>query len=261
LAEDLRQDAIDLLSELKAKYGAHPALVAYDARLSPRDEHGTQCASVAPFTATPEAAHELFARLLSDEDADLALAGLEDPSAPLVSLRPPAPETSQVQSLPRPQLDDDDDYLAAIFSQPHQAAKTSATQGGIAKVSERDPQALYDLALAYREMGMSQAAIEALESCALAPAWRARAQIALAEVQRVAGDGERALLAADAAAQAAASQDEREAARYEVAMAQLLLGRLTEAAASFAQLPDAWRDVAARKRSLASGRSADSLRT
>jgi tetratricopeptide (TPR) repeat protein len=272
LVEELHDDAREFFRELTARYPGHPALLPYRARVpegeaeplsravsDPASEVATPtsvAAHVSPLVAESGDRPVQVDQWLSDEDADMALAFLEDAAAPLIEVDAPGPTlgAASAPAATEPVIasgitdedDDEDAYLSSIFEGGGNSRKTAAGVAARSEITEQEPSALFDLGLAYREMAMNEAAIEALVASGADPEFAARSSVILAELYRNSGALADALSAAEKALNAAASDDELQAARYERALA-LLDMSLTEAAlADFECLPSGWRDVDAR---------------
>lgn len=213
--QGLEDDAEAALDDLEARYPGHPEIAAFRG-IGPAEE--------------PEVG-------LIEADA----------AEPLMSF-----EDSEGGAEPPMILDEDEDedaYLSAIFAEPSEskpkaAASTSASGAGanVAEGQSVDAATAFDLGVAYREMGLVDAAITQFETAAGDPKWRARALTMLGTLRVHRGETEQAISDLNEATGLAQTPAEASEAAYELGVLYEMLGDTGSAIAQFLQVDPGYRD-------------------
>ncbi|MBL9106570.1 MAG: tetratricopeptide repeat protein [Myxococcales bacterium] len=184
------------------------------------------------------------------EFADRFAAGakLESASAPVVVEDLPATRAAPAvapATVQRLEEEDDDDFLASIFSEPASRTIGKATQPTRAKADLEDgadAQTFFDLGTAYREMGLDDDALAQFELAAKDPRWTSRARIMMASLRAQRGDNARAVADLETAIEHAADDDERSEARYELGVLFQTTGDDARAVEVLQQVTPGYRD-------------------
>ena len=143
----------------------------------------------------------------------------------------------QPSAEPLVSFDDDDDedaYLSAIFAdpvKPKAKARTDDSSPGanVAEGQAVDAATAFDLGVAYREMGLVDAAITQFETAASDPQWRARALTLLGALRVHRGETDQAITDLKEAVRLASTPSEASEAAYELGVLYEVIGD-TEAA-------------------------------
>ena len=219
LDQGLDEDADAALDDLAERYPGHPDILAL--RGGPAEEE------------------EAPAVLLEAEAAE-PLFDVDEPSA----------------ATPLPSFDEDedeDDYLSAIFADPSEqseskssgAAATSDGGGAGANLAEGqsvDAATAFDLGVAYREMGLVDAAITQFEGAAGDPQWRARALTMLGALRVHQGQTDVAIANLQEAVGLASTGAESSEAAYELAVLYEKLGDTSSAVQQLQSVAPGYRD-------------------
>ncbi|MEM7157731.1 MAG: tetratricopeptide repeat protein [Myxococcota bacterium] len=217
LDQGLDEDAEAALEDLDQRYPGHPEIRAL--RGGPAEEE------------------EAPAVLLEAEAAE-PLFDVDEPSAatPLLSFD---------------EDEDEDDYLSSIFAEPSErenkpsAAATSDGGGAGANLAEGqsvDAATAFDLGVAYREMGLVDAAIAQFEGAAGDPQWRARALTMLGALRVHQGQTEVAIANLQEAVGLASTGPESSEAAYELAVLYEKLGDTSSAVQQLQSVTPGYRD-------------------
>lgn len=194
-----------------------------------------------------------------DDDAEGALEDLREryPGHPaLAELERQKSETEtalrSMQSGAEPLLDlvseedaEEDAYLSAIFSNDD-AAAPRGRQAGIkaraADVAEADARTHFDLAMAYREMGLVDEALREFEAAGNDQVWRSRSLTLAATLRVHRGETKQAIADLQRAVVTAQTDDERCEARYELATVYQHIGDLGAAIELLESVPEGYRE-------------------
>lgn len=208
----------------------------------------------------PEPEPELIAEpsssvpeVLDDDDVESLVTFDDDDVAdePLVSLEP----DDGAAAAPLVSFDDDEDdedaYLSAIFADPVKPKAKPRTDDSTpgAKVSEGqavDAATAFDLGVAYREMGLVDAAITQFETAARAPEWRARALTLLGALRLHRGETDQAITDLQEAVQLATTPAEASEAAYELGVLYEVIGDTEAAIQQLLTVAPGYRDRDAR---------------
>ncbi|MCH9682538.1 MAG: tetratricopeptide repeat protein [Deltaproteobacteria bacterium] len=202
-----------------------------------------------------------------DDDAEAALADLERrnpghpdlrtfrgdpdevPAPSLVEAEAAAPlvDVDETESLTSFDEDADEDaYLSAIFAAPAEReskpAGASAAGAGVAAGQSVDAATAFDLGVAYREMGLVDAAIAQFETAAIDEQWRARALTMLGTLRVHQGATDQAIHDLQQAVGLATTSDESSEAAYELGVLYEMLGDAGAAVAQLQQVAPGYRD-------------------
>ncbi len=150
--------------------------------------------------------------------------------------------------------DEDDDYLADIFSgsKPEEkaskgaAAPTGDAPRARAEVSGADAGTHFDLGTAYHGMGLADDALREFASAAQDPVWKARSLVMTAQIRVGLGQIDQAVADLREAVQSAQTKDESNHAAYELAVILTNEGNEEDAANLLTDLPAGYRDRDAR---------------
>ena len=138
--------------------------------------------------------------------------------------------------------EDVDAYLSAIFSdEPAREPKQVSFQAR-AQVEDADAGTLFDLGMAYRDMGLIDEAIGQFEQAASDPRWKARALVMMATLRVHRGETTEAIGTLRDAVDSAKTQDERSEARYELGLVYAKLGETNAAIEMFESVEPGFRD-------------------
>ena len=139
-----------------------------------------------------------------------------------------------------------DAYLSSIFgddAEPAQAPKrqveVKARAADVAGANARDH---FDLGMAYREMGLVDEALTQFESAATDPVWRSRSLVMAGVLRTHRGETAQAVEDLQEAIDAAATEDERCEAQYELAVLYEKVGDTASAIAHLQDVTAGYRD-------------------
>ncbi len=151
--------------------------------------------------------------------------------------------------------DDDEEnaYLSAIFSEGSTKRAPSGQAKARAQVDDADAGTHFDLATAYREMGLVEEAIGAFETAARDPRWRARALVSMAALVVHRGDTDTAIGMLQDAIDNAKTPDELFQAKYELGLLYEKLGNSDAAIEQYQDIDPSFRDRDKRLASLKEG--------
>ncbi len=162
-------------------------------------------------------------------------------AAPLIDVEEPEPSSSFDED------EDEDAYLSAIFADPSERESKPAATGGAAGANIAEGQAMdaataFDLGVAYREMGLVDAAITQFETAATDAPWRARALTMLGTLRVHRGETDQAISDLQEAVGLSSTTDESSEAAYELGVLYEMLGDATAAVAQLQQVAPGYRD-------------------
>ncbi len=142
--------------------------------------------------------------------------------------------------------EDEDAYLAAIFSdEPSPEKKSEARGAGIgarADIDDADAGTYFDLGTAYREMGLVDDAIAQFELAATDANWRAKSLVMIGALRVHRGETDRAIVDLEDAIQAGQTRDELCEAHYELGMVFAKVGDTGSAISHMEQVDEGFRD-------------------
>jgi len=221
--QGLDDDAEAALDDLESRYPGHPAIARF------RGKEVQEEPAAAAVLVEAEAAEPLVDLDIGGEDDDADVA-----AEPLVSFEDEDD-------------DDEDAYLSAIFAAPTERAKpksggVSSAGANLAEGQAVDAATAFDLGVAYREMGLVDAAITQFETAAADPQWRARALIMQGTLRVHQGDTNQAIANLNEAATLANTHAETSEAAYELGVLYEMLGDVGSAIAQFLQVDPGFRD-------------------
>lgn len=209
LDQGLDEDADAALDDLEERYPGHPELAAFRGGGTPPAEPVmVEADAAAPLVDVDEAASEPLMSFDEDED--------------------------------------EDDYLSAIFADPGESkAQPAPSAGAGANVAEGqsvDPETAFDLGVAYREMGLVDAAITQFETAAADLQWRARALTMLGTLRVHQGQTELAITNLQEALNLAVDGNEASEAAYELGVLFEMLGDVPAAIDQLRSVTPGYRD-------------------
>ncbi len=228
-------------------------------------------ASLAPPGGWPDLSEDLaeirfFVDQGLDEDAQAGLEdlarqnpghpGVEALRADLNGAQLPPPSASGAQplvNLDTQEDEDEDAYLSAIFADEESsrpAPRSVEVSARASDVAGADAQTHFDLGMAYREMGLVDAAVAEFEAACSDPAWRARALVMTGTLRVHRGETEAAVADLRRAVDAATTAEERCEANYELAVVFEKSGDTVAALAQLDAVDAGYRDRDARVQAL-----------
>ena len=173
------------------------------------------------------------------ESAAAALVVEDAPVAPAAAPSEVAPAAPQFE-------DEDDDFLSSIFDEPAAApapSRKTGPQRAVATLDEQaDAQTLFDLGMAYHEMGLIDDALTQFGLAAGDRRWTSRANVMIADLRILRGEPDAAIGALEEAIAAAGDDDERDAARYRLAEIFATVGNLAAAASTLRLITSGYRE-------------------
>lgn len=270
LAQGLEDDAAVALGDLRRRYTEqHPSLAEFGASPSNRPALSSPRA---PSSPAPSKAPPAVAAAQSRSAGPTATGPKSVPTpanlpkavpaptsgAPHGSTRAPAatkptkPQT-EARSGPLSSAEDDeaDAYLLSIFNDDGTNARRRNVEVKSRNVEVKarevdvagaDPRTHFDLALAYREMGLVNEAIREFETAARDRSWCSRSLIMAAAVRSEGGNTQGALADLTRAVATATTEDERCEASYELAMLYEKLGDTRAAVRQLQSVAEGYRD-------------------
>lgn len=214
LQEELHDEASELFTDLRVRFGdTHPALAPYFVHF------GEAPPQQRLLSGARREGHE---PLLSEDEADQALSALSffpDKDSPGHPLAGEAPN-------PRPESEKD-----SIYDEEPETTGTKSAK-------ER-----FDLALAYRDMGLVPNAVAELNACLRSTDFRLRAALLLAQIERDRAQLEPSKALLEKALAWTRTPEEIYDLRYELGLTLEQMSRPDEARRLWAELPPAYRDV------------------
>jgi tetratricopeptide (TPR) repeat protein len=258
--QGLDEDAVVALVDLELQYPGNPQINEFRVRVL------GQAPAVAPVAATSTAIHDEELAPLAEPSASLDDEGIEaaetmldfdideaeaeveaEAAEPLVSLDEEPAEAGE----PLVSFDDDDDedaYLSAIFADPVKKPKAkprtddSNPGANLAAGQSVDAATAFDLGVAYREMGLVDAAIAQFETAARDPQWRARALTLLGALRVHRGETDRAIADLKDAVRLASTPAEASEAAYELGVLYEVIGDSEAAIQQLLTVAPGYRD-------------------
>lgn len=137
-----------------------------------------------------------------------------------------------------------DAYLSAIFDDAEAPAPTRKVdvKARAADVQDQSARDHFDLGMAYREMGLVDAALSEFESAAADDAWACRALVMVGTLRVLRGETDRAVEDLLAAVAKASTEDERCEANYELGSVFEKIGDSAQAIARLQEVTAGYRD-------------------
>jgi tetratricopeptide (TPR) repeat protein len=235
LGRGLQEDAEFAYDDLKSRHPDHPAVLSLAGKFggAPAQEEAVE--------AVPEPVEDAPSGVAADIGSTLEEISAEE-------VESPAPSGAEAPLLDL-EDEDDDDYLAAIFSEGPKEEKKVSHQAR-AQIQDADAGTHFDLGTAYREMGLVDDALKEFDAASEDPRWKAKALVMMAALRVHTGQTDEAIQNLEAAIEAARTADEKSEAYYELGIIYETLGDSAKAVEQFESVADGFRDKAEKLDSL-----------